>query len=540
MFSRLIVYFAFLLKTSVHYTQTKHFFYNLIENPQSRVKSYFDVFMICLVMLSVFSLVYSVEHELGEKIEFFEQFVVTVFISEYLLRIWLYSDSHLTIIEEYEKSEYLNRPFKLGNTLKRVCFKKLEYMFSFFAIIDLLAILPSYRPLRILRILLIFRLFKLFRYSNSIKVFADVLSSKRFELITLAIFMGFLVFIASIAIYLFENKSSGGNVRHLYDAFYWSIVTISTVGYGDITPQTFGGKMVTVMLILAGLGVLSFFTSIIVTAFNDKMYVLRENKTYAELSRYSNFIIICGFGRVGQEIAIRLSKDKQPFIVIDTDEQNIFLAKQRQYLCICDDASKNSVLTGAGINRGANAVLCSTNSDVDNVYITLTSRYLNPEINIISRANRAENIKKLYQAGANTVIQPFEMAGLLAAEYVSQPVAFEAILGILQEQKQASMDTLIIQPNSFLENQKIGTINFSQKKLTLVGVISSNVKHQKHRNRYRVKNQHFYFNPDKHFELQALDLLVVLGRDYSIEHLQDQIEKSSLAKGRTRNKKNKS
>ncbi|MCK5189810.1 MAG: ion transporter, partial [Methylococcales bacterium] len=233
MLARSTIYLAYLLKTSVRYKRAKLFFYNLIENPQSQLKSYFDIFMICLVMLSVFFLVYNVEHAINEVGEFFEQFVVAVFITEYLLRAWLYSDSHRIIIEEYEKAKYLDTHFSLFKSLKRVFGKKLKYMLSLFAIIDLLAILPSYRPLRILRILLIFRLFKLFRYSNSVKVFSDVLSSKRFELITLAIFMGFLVFISSIAIYLFENDSIGGNVRDLYDAFYWSIVTISTVGYGD-------------------------------------------------------------------------------------------------------------------------------------------------------------------------------------------------------------------------------------------------------------------------------------------------------------------
>jgi len=529
MFAKALVYFAYLLKTSAYYRQSKQFFYNLLENPQSKMKSYFDIFMICLVMLSVFFLVYSVEHKLSNAGEFFEKCVVTVFITEYLLRAWLYSDSHRIIIKEYEKAEYLNTSFNAFKALKMVLKKKLAYMLSLFAIIDLLAILPSYRPLRILRILLIFRLFKLFRYSNSIKVFADVLSSKRFELITLAIFMGFLVFISTIAIYLFENNSSGGNIRHLYDAFYWSIVTISTVGYGDITPLTFGGRLVTVALILTGLGVLSFFTSIIVSAFNDKMYTLRENRTYAELSKLHNFIIICGFGRVGQEIAQKFEKDQQAFIIIDRDESSVFLAKEKHYLCIQDDASKNAVLISAGINSGASAVLCTTGNDVSNVYITLTSRFLNPNINIIARSNRDDNVKKLYQAGANNVIQPFQIAGLLAAEYIGQPVAFEAILGILQGEKKILMETLVISANCFLEKKKMADINFTKRKLTLVGVISANKTHQKRRNRYKVKDQHFYFNPESHFELQAEDMIVVLGRKDSIEHLQDQIEKSKLS-----------
>ena len=155
MLARTLVYFAYLLKTSEHYTQTKRFFYNLIENPQSRMKSYFDIFMVCLVMLSVFFLVYNVEHALTETGEFFEQFVVVVFIVEYLLRAWLYSDSHRIIIEEYEKAKYLNTRFSLFKSLRRIIGKKFEYMLSLFAIIDLLAILPSYRPLRILRILVI-------------------------------------------------------------------------------------------------------------------------------------------------------------------------------------------------------------------------------------------------------------------------------------------------------------------------------------------------------------------------------------------------
>ena len=524
----LLIYAAYFLKTSKRYNVSKHFCYTLLEDPHSRMKSYFDIFMICVVMLSVFLLIYDVKGELGRSGEIFEHFVVGVFIVEYLLRFWLYSDNHKIIIEHHEKTEYLNIPFSLSTVLKVILSKKLQYIFSAVALIDLLAILPSYRPLRFLRVFLIFRLFKLFRYSNSIKLFADVLASKRFELITLLIFMGFLVFIASIGIYLFENESRVGQVEHLYDAFYWAIVTISTVGYGDITPHTVGGRLVAIALIISGLGVLSFFTSVIVAAFNEKMHTLRENRTYAELDRYREFIIICGFGRVGQEIARQLQKDNMHFIVIDRNFDNIKLAKRLNILAIHDDASKNRVLKNAGINRGATTVLCTTGDDVSNVYVTLSSRYLNPKIKIISRANRDDNIKKLQQAGADHVIQPFEIAGLLAAEYVGQPVAFEAILGILQEQKHILMDTIVVYEHSLLEGLKIMDIDFESRKLSLVGVISANTEHRKHRNRYQVKHQHFFFNPEKYFVCQKGDILVVLGRALSIEHLRDQVEQSRL------------
>ncbi len=524
--NRLIIYSAYFLKTCARYQQCKTFFRDLLENSHSKMKSYFDMMMICLVMSSVFLLIYEIEAEIGTAGEIFEQCIVTLFISEYLLRFWIYSDIHKVIISHHEKTEYLNIKFRLFHVFKKIVGTKLKYVVSVVSIIDLLAILPSYRPLRFLRIFLIFRLFKIFRYSNSVKLFSDVLLSKRFEILTLGIFMGLLVFIASIAIYLFENPKNGGQVRDLYDGLYWAMVTMSTVGYGDITPQTSGGRIITVALILIGLVVLSFFTSIIVSAFNDKILSLRENRTYVELGQYDEFIIICGYGRVGQEIADKFQKDQQQVVIIDKENEHVLLAKSRGFLAIHDDASRNQVLLNAGINSGAIAVLCTTDNDITNVYITLSSRYLNPSIKIISRANREDNIKKLKQAGADHVIQPFKFAGLLAAEYIGQPVAFEAVIGILQEKKTISMDTLIVYEGCLLENKSLLEIAFEKRKLSLMGVISSKTQHRKHRNRYVVKDQHFFFNPEKHFICQKNDILVVLGRDVSIEHFRDQVEKS--------------
>ena len=528
MISKLVVYFAYHLKSSETYKNSKLFFYHFLEDHRSPFKSYFDFMMIGLIVLSILFLLYDVEHEAGVMGGYFEQSILVIFICEYLLRLWIYSDTHIIILDEHERALYLNIKFSLLNALKKAFLKKMEYILSPFAIIDLLAILPSYRPLRILRIFLVFRLFKLFRYSNSAKLFSDILSSKRFELLTLMVFTCLLIFIASVSVYIFEYPEPESKIKNLFDAFYWAIVTMATVGYGDIVPHTTGGRLVAILLILTSLGVLSFFTSILIAAFNEKMPVLRENRVYAELERYKNFIIICGYGRVGQEIAERLSQDKQKFIIIDKKEQNVELAKKRNFLAIQSDASKNDVLISAGICRGACAVLCITGDDVTNVYVTLTSRHLNKDIRIISRANRHDNFNKLYQAGADHVIRPFEIAGLLAAEFLGQPVAFEAISGILQNQAEIVMETVLVSEGSSLENKQILQLELAQNKLTLLGVISANPVHLKHRNKYQVKEQHFYFNPDPQFILREEDILVVFGRKYSIDHLRDQVEQHRL------------
>jgi len=528
MLARFLIYIAYLLKNAARYQRCKRFFYDLLENPKSKLKSRFDIFMIVLVIASVSSLVYEVEHDEGVWSLYLENVVVSVFIAEYLLRMWIYSDSHQLIIDYYEHCEYLSIRFRIMTALKKVIAKKLAYMVTPFAIIDLLAILPSYRPLRILRVFLIFRLFKILRYSQSLKMFADIIKSKRFELQTLLIFLGFLVFIASIAIYLFENRSEGGTVDDLYDALYWSVVTISTVGYGDITPLTTGGRAVTMVLILTSLGILAFFTSIIVSAFNDQINGLRISRTFAELENHSGLIIICGFGRVGQQLAALLVADRQKVVIFDISEQRVEEAKQEGYLSLVANATQNDMLEKAGIKQNVSTIIGATGNDVINVYITLTCRHLNKDVQIISRANRHENVAKLYQAGADTVIEPFIVSGLLAAEYIGQPVAFEAIIGILHGQKNIVLEAVKVKAGSLLEKKSISEVDFHKQRLSLVGVISQNAKHLKRKNRYVIKQQHFYFNPPMDFKLQADDILVLLGRATSISHFRDQIEQSHL------------
>jgi voltage-gated potassium channel len=522
MLVRLLVYFANFFASSLRYQRTKRFFYEVLENPNSRMKAYFDMFMIGLVMASVVLLIYEVDTPLTRMDMLFEEGIVLIFALEYLLRAWLYNDSHKIIIEYYEHTQYLKIPFRFSKAMRLVIAKKIEYMFTPLAIIDLLAILPSYRSLRILRVFLIFRLFKLLRYFDSIKLFTEVLASKRFELFTLLIFLSFVVLIGSTAIYLFEKPVDNPEVMNLFDAAYFTIVTVSTVGYGDITPHTTGGRVVAMGLIISGLGVFSFLTSILVSGFSEKMHVMRENRVYSELKRYTHYVIICGFGRVGEHIATQLAKDQLHFVIIDTDDKNVQAAKQRGYLAIQADASKNDVLRNAGINEGATVVFCTTGNDVVNVYITLSSRYLNPTIRIISRANQENNVKKLYQAGANDVIQPFAIAAMVAAEYIGQPVAFEAIQGILRQENQSGMEAVAVLPESALIDMSVAELAFEQRKLILIGIISSHTAHRRHKNRYQVNQQHFYFNPAPHFVLQEGDLLVLLGRDVSIGHFRSQ------------------
>lgn len=524
--ARRVVQHCYALEDSGRYKRVKAFFYDLLENPHARVRPYFDLGMILLVLSSVFVLIYGVKNDLGLFGGLFEDFAVSVFLAEYLLRLWLYNDSHRILIEHYEQAELANTPFRLGMALRDILAKKWDYMVTPLAVIDLLAIIPSYRPLRFLRIFLLFRLFKLFRYARGINQFALVLSEKRIEFQLLFSFLFFVVFTSASVIYFFEASSEGGQIDSFFDGIYWALVTISTVGYGDITPQTQEGRFVTLVLILCGIAVIAFTTSIIVTAFSEKMPEVRRSRVFAEVERKGKHTIVCGFGRIGQVVADRLLSDREHFVIIDSNPECITLARQRGYLAIEGGAENAELLSSLGVPDQARRILCLTGDDVTNVYITLLARHLNPAIEIISRANREETVNKLIQAGADHTVLPFKVAGLMAGEYAGQPVAFEAIYGIFSGEEDISIETIPVYEGAVLEGKSIGDIDFRRMKLILFGVITGRGRESvSEGSAYELKSGRFLFNPADGFVLKPNDILVVFGHQFSIFHFKEQLEK---------------
>jgi voltage-gated potassium channel len=521
---------CFALEDSASYRRVKGFFFKLLIDPQSKIRPYFDIFMIFLVLASVFVLIYEVKTDLGTFGRVFEAFAVGVFLLEYLLRLWLYNDSHKIIIEHYESTEFINGSFRLGPALREIVRKKWDYMTTPLAIIDLLAIIPSYRPLRFLRIFLLFRLFKLFRYARSLNEFSQVLKEKRFELFSLFIFLAFVIFISASAIYFFEARNEGGQIDHFFDGIYWALVTISTVGYGDITPQTVEGRVITLVLIICGIGVVSFFTSIIVSSFGEKMADMRENRIFAELEKSGKHItIICGYGRMGQVVADQLRADRDHFVIIDSDPENIGLAQSKGYLAILGSAENTQLLQDLGIGNRTCRVLCLTDDDVANVFITLTARHMNPDIEIISRANREEIASKLLQVGANHTVMPFRALGLMAGEYIGRPVAFEAIHGMLYGAQKVSLETVMVSSGSILDGVSIGEIDFRAYKMILFGVITSEERAAgKGESVYGMKSRRLFFNPQRDFRIEGGEIIMVFGHELSIVHFKECLERGRI------------
>jgi voltage-gated potassium channel len=202
--------------------------------------------------------------------------------------------------------------------------------------------------------------------------------------------------------------------------------------------------------------------------------------------------------------------------VIDINKDNVDMAKRQGILSLHGDAELTEQLENLNL-KNAKRIICLTDSDISNVYITLSARQLNPDIDIIAKVNSPQNEIKLYRAGANHTIAPYETAGLIAALYAGQPVAFEAFFGLLTNNHPITVDAIRIVGGSDLIGQKIGDIDFKSHKLILFGIAAETENDiNTEKTAYQIEDTFFNFNPPVSFTVMENDVLIVFGHKYSI------------------------
>lgn len=506
MLSKSIVKFAFFLEGLNSYQKSKSFFYNLLQNPDYPYKKYLDILMIFLIITSVTILIYGVRNPIPDWMDIYDVYIVTLFfLIEYLLRFWVYNDFHKAIVQEYNQSKFLIKKFSVWIPIKKVLKGKFEYITSLTAIIDLLAILPAYRPLRILRIFVLFRVFKLLRYTKSVKQFIEVLADKKFELFTLLLLLLFIVMTAGIALYVFEDKQNE-NIGTLFDAFYWALVTISSVGYGDISPVTQEGRAVSMVIILSGIAMIAFVTSVIVSAFSEKLDELKENRVVDNINKQDDFIIICGYGQM-TKVFLEQKLDRE-YIIIEKNKSKVEEATKDGYSVIHEDASKHEVFNRFNIEYASITLLCLTNSDIENIYITLNAKSVSKNIRVIARATDASMEKKFKLAGVDHVLIPNKVTNMMLLTSINQPVIYRGINSILMGRDVTHIDEIKIGEKSRIIGKEVGEIGFKLSKILLLGI-------------QKDSQSEFLFNPKPDRVIEEGDTLVMMGQKISIEYFKE-------------------
>jgi voltage-gated potassium channel len=207
-----------------------------------------------------------------------------------------------------------------------------------------------------------------------------------------------------------------------FDAFYMAVITVTTVGYGEIHPLSSEGRVFTVFVALFGIGIAFYILTAMVASIieGDFRQLLGFRRTRLAVQELENHYIVCGFGRVGEEIVRELTERNAPVVVVDNGDSAIERARAAGVLTVSGDATRDETLIEAGVRR-CNTIFAASDSDSVNTYITLTAKSLQPDVFVVARLRSPAVESKLRQAGADRVISPYSMGGRRMAFAALQP-----------------------------------------------------------------------------------------------------------------------
>ncbi len=217
-----------------------------------------------------------------------------------------------------------------------------------------------------------------------------------------------------------------------FDSLYVTVTTLTTIGGGAPTPLSVEGKWWTIFVVVIGFGVLSS-TLLPLVGYVLEGHLGREvgsRRMRRQIYRMRNHFILCGFGRVGGEIARDFTAQRLPFVIIDIKANSLERAAIEGYPVVNGNASDVAVLQAAGIER-ARGLITAIDDDADNIYVTLSARVLRPDIFIVARANRLDSEPKLRLAGANRIISPYTIGGRRMASLAMRPTAVDFVDTVL-------------------------------------------------------------------------------------------------------------
>lgn len=256
------------------------------------------------------------------------------------------------------------------------------------------------------------------------------------------------------------------------DALYMTVVTLSTVGFSEVHELSPNGRLFTIILIILGVGNMAYIlSSLFQFALEIKLNnIYRRKRMLNKIDKIHDHTIICGFGKMGQQIAFELHVKKLPFVVIDCDPEVERKLIENNFPYIIGTASEDENLRKMGIERAKNLVTV-VNSDSENVFITLTARAINKDLHIISRITNETTRPKLIKAGANKIISPYTQASVKIAQSIINP-AIDDFLEIITDDKiiEFQIADVLIQEDSAHKNKKLNETNFKDCGIMIVGI----------------------------------------------------------------------
>jgi voltage-gated potassium channel len=279
------------------------------------------------------------------------------------------------------------------------------------------------------------------------------------------------------------------------DGLYMSAITISTVGFGEVLPLSAAGRLFTTGLILCSFLALAFAGHTVGQSLLENVWSGRaeRKKMSNKIKSLKDHYIVCGYGRVGAAAVEQLKRLASECVVIENDENQISLLKEKGYLYLVGDATHEELLEEAGIKR-AQGLLSLLNNDPDNLFVVLTAREMNPTLNIVSRVDESSAGHKIIRAGADDVVSPFDSAGQqIASEILKASQRIDSISDMQCSQGLAPK-WITIESGSSMIDQSIQELSLEMQR-PVIGLRRNRIDH---------------LEPDKTTRLQEGDRILVL------------------------------
>jgi voltage-gated potassium channel len=318
---------------------------------------------------------------------------------------------------------------------------------------------------------------------------------------------GLLLLVGTVGYHFLEGLS-------YFESLYLTVITLSTVGYGDFKPATDQGRFFTMVLILGGVFTFLYaVTEIIRSVVSGELRdVLGRQQMERNLAALRNHLIVCGFGRMGKLVCREFAKQRMPFVVIERRQELLDEFDVPHGIPLHGDATSDEVLKRAGIER-ARALVTVAASDADNLYITMSARLLNERLFIVARAEEGESDQKLRRAGANRVVSPYQIGGSRVAQAVLRPT----VVDFLELATETEHVDLQIEETQLAAGSPLVSSTLKDSRLRQdLGVIIVAIKK---------RGGQMVFNPPRDALLEAGDILIGIG---DREHL---VRLEALAKG---------
>lgn len=302
-----------------------------------------------------------------------------------------------------------------------------------------------------------------------------------------------------------------------FDSLYMTVITLATVGYGEVHPLTASGRIFTIFLILGGIGVVTYafstLTSIIVEG--QLSAAFQRRRMQKEIDKLSGHYIVCGAGHAGGVIVSELSKTGRTLVVVERSRESLQKLRDKHgegLLCVEGDATEDETLKEAGVER-AKGIFAVLATDQDNAFVALSAKGLNPKVRVVSAQKELGVREKLFRSGADHVVNPEYIGGLRMASEMIRPAATGFLDSMIREKDSVvRFDEIVVTEGSPYIGREVGSVKGSEGGSPLLIAVQES------------SGGKYDINPEPRRPIRAGERLVMIGEMKKLSELRKRIE----------------